>query len=161
MVICLQRGAELHMAQLMPLPLTISCFIKIRIGFTFLVVTAVTSHNLCSQCDRHFVGITWLNNNNNSHYNVYAAVIMTKVIARVHPVHPMTSRLLVDYRVDWSTAALITARVSNLAFHSRVTVVAPLRLLGTRAPSTRPLLLPLTELHRTHTCIPIGQFTLN
>jgi len=89
-VICLELGADLHMAQLMPLPLTISCFIKIRIVFSFLVVTAVTSHNLWSQCDRHFVGITWLNNNNNnSHDNVYAAVIMTKVIARVHPVQLM------------------------------------------------------------------------
>ena len=38
MVICLQRGADLHMAQLMPLPLTVSCFIKIQIDFTFLVV---------------------------------------------------------------------------------------------------------------------------
>ena len=37
MVICLQRGADLHMAQLMPLPLTVSCFSKIQIGFTFLV----------------------------------------------------------------------------------------------------------------------------
>jgi len=27
----------LHMAQLMPLPLTVSCFSKIQIGFTFLV----------------------------------------------------------------------------------------------------------------------------
>ena len=36
-VICLQRGADLHMAQLMPQPLTISCFSKIQIGFTFLV----------------------------------------------------------------------------------------------------------------------------
>ena len=33
--ICLERGADLHMAQLMPLPLT--CFSKIQIGFTFLV----------------------------------------------------------------------------------------------------------------------------
>jgi len=32
MVICLGRGADLHMAQLMPLPLTISCFSKIQIG---------------------------------------------------------------------------------------------------------------------------------
>jgi len=31
------RGADLHMAQLMALPLTISCFSKIQIGFTFLV----------------------------------------------------------------------------------------------------------------------------
>ena len=35
-VICLERCADLHMAQLMPLPLTVSCFIKIQIGFTFL-----------------------------------------------------------------------------------------------------------------------------
>ena len=37
MVICLERCADLHMAQLMPLPLTVSCFSKIQIGFTFLV----------------------------------------------------------------------------------------------------------------------------
>jgi len=36
-VVCLQQGADLHMAQLMPLPLTVSCFSKIEIGFTFLV----------------------------------------------------------------------------------------------------------------------------
>jgi len=37
MVICLEQGADLHMAQLMPLPLTVSCFSKIQTGFTFLV----------------------------------------------------------------------------------------------------------------------------
>ena len=37
MVICLERGVDLYMAQLMPLPLTVSCFTKIQIGFTFLV----------------------------------------------------------------------------------------------------------------------------
>ena len=37
MVICLKRGADLHMVQLMPLPLTVSCCSKIQIGFTFLV----------------------------------------------------------------------------------------------------------------------------
>jgi len=36
-VICLERGADLHMAKLTPLPLTVSCFSKIQIGFTFLV----------------------------------------------------------------------------------------------------------------------------
>ena len=34
-VICLERGADLHMAQLMPLPLTVSCFSKIQIGSAF------------------------------------------------------------------------------------------------------------------------------
>ena len=37
MVSCLERDADLHMAQLMPLPFTVSCFSKIQIGFTFLV----------------------------------------------------------------------------------------------------------------------------
>ena len=37
MAICLERNADLHMAQLMPLPLSVSCFSKIQIGVTFLV----------------------------------------------------------------------------------------------------------------------------
>jgi len=59
MVICLERGADLHMAQLMPLPLTASCFSKIQIGFAFLVLahlgspgqTAVKRVCVCV-CDR-------------------------------------------------------------------------------------------------------------
>ena len=42
-VICLERGADLHMAQLMPLPLTVSCFSKMQIGFTFLVLAHLGS----------------------------------------------------------------------------------------------------------------------
>ena len=38
MVICLERGANLHMAQLMPLPLAVSGFRKIQISFTFLTL---------------------------------------------------------------------------------------------------------------------------
>ena len=37
LVICLERGADLYIAQLMPRPLAVSCFSKIQIGFTFLV----------------------------------------------------------------------------------------------------------------------------
>jgi len=37
MVICLELGAYLHTAQLMPLPLTVSCFSKIQTGFTYLI----------------------------------------------------------------------------------------------------------------------------
>jgi len=43
MVICLERGADLHMAQLIPLPLTVSCFGKIQIGFTLLVLAHLGS----------------------------------------------------------------------------------------------------------------------
>ena len=41
--LCLEQGADLHMAQLMPLPLTVSCFSKIQIGFTFLVLAHLGS----------------------------------------------------------------------------------------------------------------------
>jgi len=37
MVICLEQGADVRMAQLMPLPLTVSCFSNIQVGFSFLV----------------------------------------------------------------------------------------------------------------------------
>ena len=42
-VVCLEQGAGLHKAQLMPLPLTVSCFSKIQIGFTFLVLAHLGS----------------------------------------------------------------------------------------------------------------------
>ena len=35
MVICLERGADLHMARLMPRLLTVSCFSRIQIGLPF------------------------------------------------------------------------------------------------------------------------------
>ena len=43
MVNSLERVADLHMAQLMPLPLTVSCSSKIQIGFTFLVLAHLGS----------------------------------------------------------------------------------------------------------------------
>ena len=43
MVICLERGAGLHTAQPMPLPLTVSCSSKIQIGFTFVVAAHLGS----------------------------------------------------------------------------------------------------------------------
>ena len=46
-VICLEQGADLHMAQLMPLPLTVICFSKVEIDFTFLVPA-----HLCSPGQR-------------------------------------------------------------------------------------------------------------
>ena len=48
MVICLERGADLHMAQLMPLPLTVSCFSKIQIiAFTLSRKGAVKRVSVC------------------------------------------------------------------------------------------------------------------
>ena len=59
MVVCLERGADLHMAQLLPLLLTVSCFSKIQIGFTFLVPAHLGSpgqravkRGVCVSCER-------------------------------------------------------------------------------------------------------------
>jgi len=73
MVICLERGADLHMAQLMLLPLTVSCFTKIQIGFSFLVpahpdsprqrpvkrMCVPLSCNICSQNYYYTTPIEW------------------------------------------------------------------------------------------------------
>ena len=59
------EGADLHMAQLMPLPLTVSCFSKIQIGFTFLVLAHPGSpgkravERVCV-CNAHFSSLTLL-----------------------------------------------------------------------------------------------------
>ena len=42
-VVCLEQGADLHMTQLMPLPLNVSCFSKIQIDFIFLVLAQLDS----------------------------------------------------------------------------------------------------------------------
>ena len=60
-VICLEQGADLHTAQLMPLPVTVSCISKIQIGFTFLVLAHLsplhgrgTVCHQMSELQRHF-----------------------------------------------------------------------------------------------------------
>jgi len=55
MVIFLERGADLHMAQLMPLPLTVSCFSKIQIGFTFLTWVVPDKGLLINACVRVYI----------------------------------------------------------------------------------------------------------
>ena len=66
MVVCLERGADLHIAQLMPLPPTVSCFSKIQIGFTFLVAAHLGSpgqravKRVCvCVWDRHQIMLAW------------------------------------------------------------------------------------------------------
>ena len=60
-----------------------------------LTVVLLKSNINATMHARSSVYLGWMdynnnNNNNNSHDNVYGAVIMTKVIARVHPVHLMS-----------------------------------------------------------------------
>ena len=52
MVIYLERGADLLQAQLMPLPLTVSCFSKIQIGlpFWYRLTRVVPEKGLLNRC---------------------------------------------------------------------------------------------------------------
>ena len=61
-VVCLERGADLHMAQLMPLPLAVCCFSKIQIGFTFLVPAHLGSpdEGPLNGCVCHYSVAEWL-----------------------------------------------------------------------------------------------------
>jgi len=56
-VICLERGADLHTAQLMPLPLTVSCFTKIQIGFCYQLTWVVTEKGPLNGCVCLYDGI--------------------------------------------------------------------------------------------------------
>ena len=50
MVICLEQNADLHMAQLMPMPLTVSCFSKIQIGFWYWLTRVVPDKGPLNGC---------------------------------------------------------------------------------------------------------------
>jgi len=52
MDICLERGADLHMAQLMALPLAVSCFSEIQIGlpFWYRLTRVVSDKGLLNGC---------------------------------------------------------------------------------------------------------------
>ena len=61
MVICLERGADLHIAQLMPLPPTVSCFSKIQIRFAFSALTLLVGwqegHPACKKTEWWGAGV--------------------------------------------------------------------------------------------------------
>jgi len=62
MVICLERGADLHMAQLMPLPLTVSCCSKFRLvlPFWYRLTWVVPDKGLLNGCVCVYFVLCWL-----------------------------------------------------------------------------------------------------
>ena len=81
------------------------------------------------------------NNNNNSHDNVYGAVIMTKVIARVHPVHLMN--------VDWAPGGHQTLRPGQSTW-----AVSQSKIGSYHPHPPSPLLLLLSPWADTHFTVP-------
>jgi len=59
--IYLELNADLHVAQLMPLPLTVCCFSKIQVGFTFLIPAHPCSPGQRDVIRDTFVYITYSN----------------------------------------------------------------------------------------------------
>ena len=57
-VICLERGADLHMAQLMPLPLIVSCSSKIQIGAEWYRLTRIVPENGCVRVTNQCIGVS-------------------------------------------------------------------------------------------------------
>ena len=109
MVIRLKRGADLHMAQLMPLPPTVSCSSKIQIGFTFLVPAhpgspgkrAVKQVCVC-QIDRSID--RWIDRSVDRQTNLYSAYKFKRLTKRL----TLKVGELNSSELDWSsrTAAL-------------------------------------------------------
>jgi len=58
-VICLERGADLHMVQLMPLPPTGYCFSKIQIAFYTFLVPAHHTHTPVKRVCVYDVNLRW------------------------------------------------------------------------------------------------------
>ena len=79
MVIHLKRGADLHMAQLMPLPLTVACFSKIQVGFTFLLPA-----HLRSPGERDVKRVCVCDKASNLSHNKYASQILQQSPVYTH-----------------------------------------------------------------------------
>ena len=70
MLICLERGADLHTPQLMPLPLTVSCFSRVQIGFGFLVTAHLGSPGKLQPFNGLFSRTTWVSRYQNGKTNL-------------------------------------------------------------------------------------------
>ena len=114
MVICLEQGADLHMAQLIPLPLTVSCFSKIHIGFTFLVPTHPGSPGkgplngcVCTSLERTTIQTVVLASADVRDSRTVVVVVVvseSSPVIHVHPTSPRSTTLRVVNNVPWSIA---------------------------------------------------------
>jgi len=91
-VICLEWVADLHMVQLMPVPLTVSCFSKIQIDFTFWyqLTRVIPDKGPLNRC-------------------VCVCVISVKVLKRKYHCHHPTNRV-----TAWKGTSKATTKTERL-----------------------------------------------
>ena len=99
-VICLERDADLHMAQMMPLPLTVSCFSKIQTGF-YRVMLCIhgTSHGPVSVTSRSstIMAIRRITQTT-PHDSAGTLVFLRQITAKFDRSHPLRGRRM---QVGW------------------------------------------------------------
>ena len=108
MVTCLERSADLHIAQLMPLPLTVSCFSKIEIGFAFLVPAHLGSPGkraikrvcVCVYSSSDSVTQLTATNSVNSFANIYSSTDGTACASKQQVVTEMTGKGRIAPAID-------------------------------------------------------------
>jgi len=118
-VICLEQGADLHMTQLMPLPLTVSCFSKIHIDFAFLVLAHLGSPGkgpltgvcvcvcVCVSLERTTIQTVVLASADVRDSRTVVVVVVvseSSPVIHVHPTSPRSTTLRVVNNVPWSIA---------------------------------------------------------
>ena len=115
MVICLERDADVHMAQLMQLPLNVSCFSKNQIGFTFLVPAhqgspgkrAVKRACVCVSAGTELYELTRPHFLHNPR---------SKFCLSLHPTHPWSTQLNEGDHKPWVAAMVLRQHSLQLVY---------------------------------------------
>ena len=116
-VICLERGADLHMAQLMPLPLTVCCFSKIQIGFTFWYrLTRVVPDKgcVCVSCCKFHMSI-WMHHDDTLQFFFFLFPLCDRQCLRYGGCLEVTVRNWQDYFVFCCVRQLCTTVCTQIS----------------------------------------------
>jgi len=131
MVICLQRGADLHMAQLMPLPLTVYCFSEIQIGYTFLEPAHPGSPG--KRAVKHVCVCVW--------------ILFAKHQQWHRPNENKTQQMVTRSKLIFAVcnSKLDTVQQKQCSLHSLSYLILPLRWAGHNGPLNAEAALHLTQ----------------
>jgi len=123
MVICLKLDADLHAAQLMPLPLTVSCFSKNQIGYTFLVQAHPCSpgqkaiKRVCVCIFSDFRQTNYLNIHQTDLHEIYSIGRTMAIDERCEVIFSIPQGTLPRQPILWAKSTSIPHLVVRFAWH--------------------------------------------